>query len=386
VQYSSAIEPAVLATIEDGDFGLLLPTPEGNLPRPELIAALLPIGSKPHGAAFSGRQVLFADLLAPRLLRTSLADPDAVTLIPLPGRSSGNGSLAVEPNGRYALSIGESATQPRSGEAVRVDISVDPPVVTAIPGGLRVLSFVTAAIDFDPEGTAFVCHTRGVSVLPRPYTQIAFTMNFPEIVQSPSMCRISRDGQRLFVTRVLSETVPTQVGVHTATTPFSAASSFVTLPAPFGVQGLGPMAIAPDGNTLLVGQQFLFPPDFVGTRARAFVLRAPYNTSTPYEEIALPAEVSGPNCVDGMSPIQCPGFEHIEVSDNGSLAILAGNSGRQAADAADGAQAVFIRQPFAQTGRSVTAVQIGDDPSTSGRGAGAVRFLPQRMFSDGWER
>ena len=125
-------------------------------------------------------------------------------------------------------------------------VATQPPTVTPVTPALRVRGFVTAAIDFAPDRRAFVCHTAGVSVLKPPYTTVEFTMAFPTIVQSPSMCRLTRDGGRLFVTRVLSETVAMPNGVRTTAAPFSAQSTFVNMPAPAGVQGLGPMAVSPD--------------------------------------------------------------------------------------------------------------------------------------------
>lgn len=387
VQFSPRVEPAILSTIDDGSLALMLPTPDGNLPNPSQRTFAMPAGVVPHGLAFlDGSRVLYADFPQPRLLLSSLADPDTVMSIPLPGRSNGNGTLAVEPNGRFAISIGEDNTPVRGGEAVVIDFGVDPPQVTPIAGGLRVLSFVTAAVDFAPDRRAFICHTAGVSVLSPPYTTIDFTMAFPPVVQSPSMCRLTRDGSRLFVTRVLSEAVASLNAVRTTTAPYSASSEFIAMPAPADVQGLGPMAISPQGDALIVAQQFLFPPAFAGVRARAFLLRAPFDGNTSYQELTLPTAVSGVQCTDAGSARDCPGFEHVEVSADGSLAILTGNSGAQVAAAGDSVPAVFLRWPFDDAQRSALAVQIAPDEPTPGRGAGGVRFRPDHIFADGVER
>ena len=385
VQFETAVEPAILSTVDDGNLGVLLGDPGAGLPNTAEQAFNLPAGSAPHGLSFlGGTDVLFADLVQARLFRSTLANPGSVSGVNLAGRSSANGSLAVDPNGRYALSIGQSAAG--VAEAVVVDFAANPPSISAISPALRILSFVTAAIDFAPDRRAFVCHANGVSVLSPPYTTVDFTIPFPPVVQSPSTCRLSRDGRRLFVTRVLSESVPTVNAVRTTAAPYSAASTFVEMPTPADVQGLGPMAVSPDGQSLIVGQQFLFPPAFAGTRARAFLLRAPFNGSTPYQELALPAEATGMACTDSGSPIQCPGFEHIEVSANGDLAILTGNSAVSTAGAADRAPAVFIVNPFSDALRTSIAVPIGINPSNLGRGAGGVRFQPDRIFIDGFDR
>jgi hypothetical protein len=157
------------------------------------------------------------------------------------------------------------------------------------------------------------------------------------------------------------------------------------MPTPVDVQGLGPMAVSPDGQALIVGQQFLFPPAFVGTRARAFLLRAPFNGSTPYQELVLPAALTGIQCSDAGSPVQCPGFEHIEVSARGDLAILTGNSAAAVAGAADRVAAVFFADPFNDALRNGFAVQIGNVPGEQGRGAGGVRFQPDRIFTDAFD-
>jgi hypothetical protein len=383
VQFEAAVEPAILSTVDDGNLGVLIGNPGAGLPAAAQQTFALPVGAAPHGISFlGGRDVLFADLLQPKLYRSSVAAPATVSTLSLSGRTSANGSLAVDPNGRYALSIGQSTAG--NPEAVVVDFGVVPPSVSAITPSLRILSFVTAAIDFAPDRRAFVCHTNGVSVLSPPYTSVDFTMPFPSVVQSPSMCRLTRDGSRLFVTRVLSESVATVNAVRTTTAPYSASSSFVEMPTPGDVQGLGPMAVSADGQALIVGQQFLFPPAFAGTRARAFLLRSPFDGSTVYQEIALLAELVGTNCSDAGAPVQCPGFEHIEVSARGDLAILTGNSAVSTAGAADRVPAVFLVNPFNDALRSEVAVPIGNSPGEAGRGAGGVRFQPDRIFIDGF--
>lgn len=380
---AGAVEPAIMSTLEDGNFAVWFAAPDANGPLPSQEAFDLPSGARPHGLAFrGGNEALFADFSLPMLYRGLLAAPGAVTAIALTGRSSGNGTLAVDPNGRYALSIGESPQG--APEGVVVDFATTPPTVTPMASPLRVRGFVTAAIDFAPDGRAFVCHATGVSVLKPPYTAIDFTMAFPATSLTPSMCKLTRDGGRLFVTRMLSETLPTVNGVRTTSAPYSSASRFIAMPAPAGVQGLGPMAVSPDGKALLVGQQFLFPPES-GARARAFVLRAPFDGSTVYEEVTMPATLAGVNCTAEGNPRDCPGFEHIEVSDDASMAILTGNSSSIVANVADRVPAVFLRHPFDALAQDAVAVQVLPAAATPGRGAGGVRFRPSHVFHDGLE-
>lgn len=384
VQFSNTVEPLIMGTIEDGNRALFLAAPDADLPTTPQQVFTLPSNNRPHGVAFLGTRALYQDFITPRIFVVDPGFPTQVPLVSLSGRTRGNGSLAVDPTQRYALSIGESADQNPVGEAVVIDFGQSPPQVNSISGSLRVLSFVSAAIDFAPDGRAFVCHTEGVSVLSPPYQSVDFTMSFPSVVQSPSMCRLSRDGSRLFVTRVLSETVAMPNGVRTTAAPYSAASSFTLMPAPPDVQGLGPMAVSPDGQSLIVGQQFLFPPSFVGTRARAFVLRAPFDGLTSYQELSLPTSTTGMNCLDGAVPIDCPGFEAIEVSRDGTLAVLTGNSGAAISGAGDRVPAVYVRHPFNDQARSSVAVPIGPT-GLDGRGAGGIAFQPDRMFTNGFE-
>jgi hypothetical protein len=385
---ASTVELAILTTLEDGNFGLRFPSPASSLPSPSHIAHALPVGARPHGAAFArgGNEALYADFAAPQLHRGTLVVPIVVQSLALAGRSTGNGTLATSPAGRHVLSIGQSGSNGTSaGESIVLDFGTEPPSIAPIVPTLKVLGFVTDAIDFAPDGRAFVCHTTGVSVLRPPYTTVEFTMPFPEIHETPSVCALAPDGSRLFVTRMLSETVASVNAVRTTAAPYSAASTFVAMPTPGDVQGLGPLAVSPDGRALLVGQQFLFPPAFAGIRARVFLLRAPFDGSTTYQEIALPSTVSGVNCVDGVDARDCPGFEHIEVSADGTLAILTGNSSATLSPAADSVPAVFITNPFDDATRSVFAVQVTPGAAVPGRGTGAVRFRPMGIFRDGLE-
>jgi hypothetical protein len=116
------------------------------------------------------------------------------------------------------------------------------------------------------------------------------------------------------------------------------------------------------------------------------VLRAPFDGQTAYSEITLPATTTGPNCQDVATPaFDCSGFEHFEVSAAGSLAILVGNSAATVASFADSVPAVFVSNPFDDGARQLAAVQIAANQAVPGRGTGAVRFQPARVFRAGFE-
>ena len=99
----------------------------------------------------------------------------------------------------------------------------------------------------------------------------------------------------------------------------------------------------------------------------------------------MPDGVQGETCSEGAASDDCPGFEHIEVSADGHLAILTGNSSAELAGVPDSVPAVFVRNPFDELARRALAVQLAPTAPTPGRGAGAVRFQPRSIFSDGLE-
>ena len=73
------------------------------------------------------------------------------------------------------------------------------------------------------------------------------------------------------------------------------------------------------------------------------------------------------------------------MSDDGTLAVLTGNSSSVVANVADRVPAVFVRHPFDAAARDAVAVQVMPGAAVPGRGAGAVRFRPGRIFGDGLE-
>lgn len=376
----ASAEPVVLGTFSDGNLAVVLPAPDVGLPAPaQVIAGGLPADARPHGVAHRfADEALFADFFLPRVFRVRVSTGQLVGTIALPGRTSGNGSIAFSPDGDTALAIGErnEAGQPLTAESVVIrglaggNISVTP-----LQPALRVRRFATAAIAFAPNGRAFVCHVDGVAVVDPPYTNVAFGVTLPSSTAT-SVCRLSPDGQRLFVTR-------SGAGIGVVDAPFSAASVPVTILAPPGAGALGPMAVSPDGNAVLVGQ---VNRTSAGNNARLFIVRAPFTASTAMQEIALPATLAGPNCGTGTQ--ECPGFEDMDTNSDGSLAIVTGNSSVVDAGFTGRAPLVVIRNPFDDATRQVLAVAIGNvAQGTHGRGTGGVRFQPTDLplFGDSFE-
>jgi hypothetical protein len=373
-------QPVVLGTFSDGNLAVVLPTPAVALPAPaQVVAAGLPADARPHGVAHRfADEALFADFFLPRVFRVRVSTGQLIGTVALPGRTSGNGSIAISPDGDTALAIGErnESGQPLTAESVVIrGLASGNLVVAPLQPALRVRRFASAAIAFAPNGRAFVCHVDGIAVVDPPYSTVAFNVALPASTAT-SACRLSPDGQRLFVARSGS-------GIGVVEAPFSSASVPVTILAPAGAGALGPMAVSPDGNAVLVGQ---VNRTSAGNNARLFIARAPFTAATTMQEIALPAALAGPNCGTGAQ--ECPGFEDMDTNTDGSLAILTGNSSVLDAGFTGRAPLAVIRNPFVDATREVLAVAIGSvAQSTHGRGTGGVRFQPPALplFGDSFE-
>ncbi len=377
---SAAQPPAVLTTFGDGDIAAVLAHPDAGLPAPaQTVGSGFGSAVDPHGLDFVRvDEVLVADFTLPQLARLRVGDASVRGVITLSTRTNANGTLAVSPNGNYALSFGESSGGVAESAVVSGFGSGAIRVQAGAPN-LRVRRFVTAAIDFDRSGRAYVCHTTGVAALDPPYAATLFDVALPTTT-STSVCRLSRDGQHLFVTRA-------SAGIGIATAPFSAATIPTVIAAPAGVGALGAIGVSPDGNAVLVAQTN--PANAGATRARLFLLRAPYTPAATMQELVLPAAVSGSTCTPASGGTsQCPGFEDISVSPDGRLAIVTGNSSVQDTGFSGRAPLLVITDPFEDATRAMHAVTIGTAASANeGRGTGSVRIEPAdlRIFADGFE-
>jgi hypothetical protein len=377
----AAQPPAVLTTFGDGDIAAVIAHPDAALPAPaQVVGSGFGSAVDPHGLDFlRAGEVLVADFALPQLARLRIADAGVHGVIALPVRTNANGTLAVSPNGNYALSFGESSGGAAESAVVSGFASGAIRVQAGAPN-LRVRRFVTAAIDFDRSGRAYVCHTNGVAALDPPYVATLFDVALPTTT-STSACRLSRDGQHLFVTRA-------SAGIGIATAPFSAATIPIVVAAPAGVGALGAIGVSPDGNAVLVAQTN--PASAGAIRARLFLLRAPYTAASTMQELVLPVAINGTTCTPASGGTsQCPGFEDISVSPDGHLAIVTGNSSVQDTGFSGRAPVLVITDPFDDATRAMHAVTIGTAASANeGRGTGSARIEPAdlRIFADGFER
>jgi hypothetical protein len=375
----AAEPPALITTFSDGNLAVLLTQPDVGLPAPTQVVATGLVGTaRPHGLTWiNADEALAADFSVPTLYRVKLGSASALGSYVLSGRSTARGTLAVSPNNNFVLSIGESIAG--AAEAVVLSGFASGAVqINPIVPALRVRGFVTSAVDFEANGRAYVCHVDGVAALDPPYTSIAF--NVPLTTQtSTSVCRLSRDGQRLFVTRA-------GPGIGVATAPLSASSVPITILAPTGVGALGPIGVSPDGNALLIGQSFRIGS---GAKARLFLLRAPYTAASTMQELTLPAAITATSCIpNATTDSECPGFEDIDISPDGKLAIVTGNSTLLDSGFTGRAPALFIRNPFDDATREMHAVMVASPAlGNHGRGTGGARFQPAdlRIFANGYE-
>jgi hypothetical protein len=377
-------QPAILSTLDDGSLSIAYADAAIGLPTPAAVPILLPAGARPHGSAYITQdQALIADFRGPaRLYRVSGGSGQLLSEIPVPGKSFGNGTIAVSPDGNSAIFAGEVVNGGvSSSQAVVLRAPFDgtgTQVALALPGLVK--SFNTQSIAFAPDGRAFVCHSAGVSVLDPPYAGVAFTWANPEA--SGVACVMRRNGTRLAVTRRTAGP-----GIAFYDSPFNAATVPVFVPVPAGVGIITPLGVSPDGTALLVGQTFR-PAGSSGPHARVLLLR---EIATPpfvsWEDVALPASITGEACVGNVT--LCPGFEDMDVSRDGTLAIVTGNSTVVGGAGSSGrAPLVLIRNPFDTATRQVFAVTVGDVGAlTHGRGTGSVRFLAPNLplLRDGFE-
>lgn len=371
--------PAVITTFGDGGLAVILPQPDVGLPgTAQLIAGNFGSAVRPHGMDYLRvGEVLVADFTLPQLARVNVGNANVTAVINLGSRTNANGTVAVSPNGNFALSFGET-TGGVAESAVVSGLGSGQIQVQAGAANLRVRGFVSAAIAFASNGRAYVCHTTGVAALDPPYTSTLFNVVLPQNLAA-STCRLSRDGQHLFVAR-------SGPGIGVATAPFSASSVPVTILAPAGVGAIGVVGIAPDGNAVLVAQAN--PAAAGSTKARLFLVRAPYSSASPMQELSLPAAITGAFCTPAAGgDALCPGFEDISISPDGTLAIVSGNSSVSDTGFTGHAPLLVITHPFDDATRTFHAVTIGTPGQASeGRGTGGVRIEPAdlRIFADGF--
>lgn len=335
----AANSQAILGTSgETTEAALVFPTPGAGLPTPTQVAITgLPAGASPHGVGYFGPDnALVSDFGNYRIHNVRVSTASVVATIDTTAVGySGTGTIAVSPNLAYALAMGSTATL----HVIAAPFNASAPISSVtLPN--QIASYQTQAIVFDAAGRAFVSHKSGISVLDPPYSSVAFTI--PLSNSTSGALAITPDG-----TQLLATTAGTAVSIFTA--PFSAASTPV-LRAIAGSSGLDGIKVTPDGTQALVA--CAFDPE-------VYVLNAPFNASSTIAQIPLSAAY-----VD-----EGYGFEDLDISADGTLAIVTGNGG---------ADLTAEPTPFIQVdvnGKFSASSPVSDvSVNSNHRGAGAVRF------------
>lgn len=364
----AAAAQAIMTTGGDGELMVVFPAPGSGLPTPVQRIVPLPSGSimvRPNAVSTYGADyALVTNIGYSRIRNVRLSTAQLLHSFDLPDYL-GNGTIAVSPNGQYALAMGGTESK-KELNVMRAPFQPGLQVhVLALPGDIQ--TGQSQAIVFDQAGRAFVHTTAGIQILDPPYVQIKSSIeisngNVGNVGSLGGALAISPDGQTLLVTRLQKEVLVYRAPFRSSSLP----AARISLPG--NHLRLNGIKITPDGKTAIVVSSKADT-----GQAVAFSIRAPFSAN------ASVTPLLSSNAYIGT-------FEDVDISPDGQLAILTGNS-------ADGAEkdAIFIQAPFNANAR-VHRVQVGSDLGNLGRGFGAVRFLASGnvapapvLFADGFE-
>lgn len=333
-QQQSNPQPAILGASSTSNQVVVFPDP-GNTPANQNLVLNLPDRARPQGVAFYGSDnALISDLNNSRIFVVQVSTATLLATIDTSTAGyNGSGTIAVAPDGNTALASGRSNTLYVVRGPFNAGSTIDQ---VTLPGVIA--AFQTQAIVFNNAGRAFVYTDTGISVLDAPYNAVAFTI--PVSNGSNGAIAIAPDGNTLLATDSNSN----QVGIFKA--PFSAASTPTLLTIPNGSR-LDGIKVSPDGSKAIVVSAGAY---------QAAAISAPFSSSSTVEDLPLPQN-------DGS------GFEDVDISPDGKLALLTGN----AINAGD--LLVLIRAPFTAAGATSQTIPI-QNVDNPGRGTGSVRFQP----------
>ena len=352
---------AIFGTAGDGNLAVLLPSPGTNLPTPEQRAVTgIPTDAFPHGVSVIGSdQAVVADFNHSRLFIVQVSSGTLVRTISTAGAYDGTGTIAVSP--RLDVMIGAGSTYANGTwrpTFALIRAPFDNPVVTPITIEGHVASYQTQGIVFDRNGRAFIltrpnfdvgnppASLQGwVNVLDPPYSSVAFRI--PVENAGSGAIAITPDGSTLLTTA--SRDGDGRVFVFKA--PFSASSTPEILTIA-GTEGLDGINCSPDGQRCLVVSAFT---------PGLFSIAAPFGAASAVEQISLPSAFHSEQA----------GFEDVAISNDGQLALITGNSGKDSSGQGGGLPGLFVKAPFTRAGAQAFAVSI----LGGGRGAGSARFV-----------
>lgn len=356
-----AVAQAIFGTAGDGNLAVLLPTPSANLPTPEQRAIPgLPADARPHGVSVIGSdRAVIADFSRSRLHIVRVSTGSLERTVSTAGVWDGTGTIAVAP--RLDAMIGAGSFH--DGQAWRATFALirapfDAPTITPLAIEGHVAPYQTQGIVFDRNGRAYVL-TRSsdfnprvppaslqgwINVLDPPYAAVAFRIPVENV--GGGAIAVVADGSAILTTASSRDG-----RVYVFRPPYTASSlpEIVTVPNAYALDGIH---VTPDGGRALVVS---------AAEPRLFAIAAPFGASSAVEEIPLPSRFT----------LDQPGFEDVAISNDGQLALVTGNSTRDATGAGGRLPALFVKAPFTRTGAQPFAVDILGE----GRGAGSARFV-----------
>ncbi len=328
------------------DAGAGWPAPARNFIAPTVV----PLNTQ--GLAFVAQDRVLVSQLRSQNVRlldtTTLAEIDTLTIPVIGGiMYDGTGTLAVNPARTHVLAL----TDRTRLWVIGAPFDHTAPVTTvALPGFGA--TYHARSIAFDATtGRAFVALHNGIVAIDPPYTSVAFTIPVtplpPDLfgVVPTSPIALSPDGATL----VSPDNGKATLRIYHA--PFSAAS--VPDVATIAGATLDSPVFTPDGSKLLIVDL---------AAAKVYALSPPYSATVTVDTLAF--------TVTGVTH----GFEDIDISSDGQLAALSGE-GSHTTD-----PVVLLRAPFTSAGVTAIGVKIPilADPYDAdvGRGDGAARFWP----------
>jgi WD40 repeat protein len=365
----NAAQPLLVSTQGDTDEVFAFPDVGTGLPTPGASPLTLPGSTFPHGIAYaSPTRALVCNISQSEVIAMDPSTNSILHTIDVSPSYAG-GTVAISPDGQFALVAGERGTA-YGGTPNPVLVTIDDPfgvsptpTTVALPNDQIVEDYQTNGIVFDDTGRAFVAtqhkdfnaadpmnspNTSFVHVLDPPYTSIAFSMPVPvneDMRQVAEGIALTPGGSQLLVA-----SNGDVIWIFDA--PFSSTPTVHTLSAPGQFLCTIGIGVAPDQQRAIVAD----------CGDRILSVAAPFGASSIVESLTVPASATGAQ------------FEHVAISDDGQLAVVTGGS------IAAGLPMVVIEPPFTQASATLHAVPVG-----SGRGAGAARFIPTRLFTGGFE-
>ena len=233
---------AILTTFSgDGTHGaVIFPDANASTTPEQRFVTGIPGGAGPQGVSFYGTDnALVTDAQfssASRGIFVIQISTGAVLHTINPGADyNGSGTIAVAPDASVALSSGGTNTLFVIRAPFNASSAIDR---ITLPGSVH--TGQTQAIVFDSAGRAFVARSNGVSVLDPPYNSVAFDIPLASSFSGP--IAITPNGTTLLLGK--RETNP---GIHIINAPFSASSAVQDLALPAG-QAIAGIMVTPDGT------------------------------------------------------------------------------------------------------------------------------------------